>query len=284
MMPARSILAAAAVLALAACATVDVKENSFFFPRPLMADGERIEVVASDGTRLVGRLLRAEHPRGTLIFFNGNDDLLELSGSRLHKYASFGFNVVSVNYRGYGESGGSPDVANLKSDSLQVYQTVAQRQDLGTRRLLLYGLSLGSCVAAYVAIHEPVDALVVESAETNVRQILRAWTPWYGRPFVRYRIAPALDQVDNLNALRAYRGPLLILCGRDDDIAPPAFARALYEASSSGQKQLVSVPAGHDDIPEAPEFGAAFGAFATRIFGPPATSPTDSMSVNVTRG
>jgi len=254
-----------------------VGENAFFYPRALLADGERIEVIASDGTPLVGRLLRVLRPRATLIFFNGNADLLELSGKRLHKYASFGFNVVTVNYRGYGESGGSLSVDTLKSDSLAVYQAVARRDDLNTRHVLLYGLSLGGFAACYVATHAAVDALVLESAETTVPQVLSAWTPWYGRPFVRFRIAGALQDADNLSALSSYRGPLLILSGRADRVAPPAFAAALYAASRSADKQLVSVDAGHNDVPDAPQFDAAFEAFATRLFGPADASPGGSL-------
>ena len=262
----RFFVAMSIVFTLSACTTVEIKETNFFMPREIMSAGERLEVRGNDGVILVGRLLRSENPRGTIIFFNGNAELTILSGKRLNKYASFGFNVVAVDYRGFGESGGTLTLANLKSDSLAIYQSVANRDDLGTKKILAYGWSLGSFAATYLAMHKPVDGLVLEGAETNVQQTLDVWTPWYAKPFIRFNVDPVLAAADNLAALKEYKGSLLIISGQQDKIAPPILSERLYIASSSSHKSWVNVQAKHNDIFDAPEFSSGFDTFSSFLF------------------
>ena len=255
------------LLALSACKTVDIKEANFFTPRQVMTEGERLEVRAQDGVLLVGRLLREDKPRGTIIFFTGNADLTILSGRRIRKYADFGFNVVAVDYRGSGESGGTLTLANLQSDALAIYQAVAARDDLRSKRILAYGWSLGSFAATYLALHAPVDGLVLEGAETNVTQVLSAWTPWYAKPFVRFNIDPSLTAADNLVALKEYKGPLLLISGQQDKIAPPVFSEHLYNATASSNKNWVRTNAEHNGIFDASEFSPALESFSSLVFG-----------------
>lgn len=252
---------------LTACTAVEIKETNFFIPRQIMSSGERFEVRSHDGILLVGRLLRSARPSGTIVFFNGNADLALLSGKRLSKLAEFGFNVVAVDYRGFGESGGTLTLNHLQSDSLAIYQAVANRDDLGTKRIMAYGWSLGSFAATYLATHAAVDGLVLEGAQTNVQEVLGAWTPWYVKLFVRFNIDPGLATADNPAELKKYAGPLLIISGRQDIIAPPAFSERLYTASVSSTKRWINVDANHKNIYDEPEFALAFEAFSTLVFG-----------------
>lgn len=201
---------------LTACTAVEIKETNFFIPRQIMSSGERFEVRSHDGILLVGRLLRSARPSGTIVFFNGNADLALLSGKRLSKLAEFGFNVVAVDYRGFGESGGTLTLNHLQSDSLAIYQAVANRDDLGTKR---------------------------------------------------FNIDPGLATADNPAELKKYAGPLLIISGRQDIIAPPAFSERLYSASVSSTKRWINVDANHKNIYDEPEFALAFEAFSTLVFG-----------------
>lgn len=252
---------------LTACTTVEIKEANFFMPRQIMSSGERFEVRSHDGILLVGRLLRSDRPRGTIVFFNGNADLVLLSGKRLSRLADFGFNVIAVDYRGFGESGGTLTLKNLQSDSVAIYQAVTNRDDLGTKRIMAYGWSLGSFAATYMATHEAVDGLVLEGAQTNVQEVLGAWTPWYVKPFVRFNIDPDLAAANNPAELKKYSGPLLIISGQQDNIAPPAFSEHLYTASASSTKRWVNINANHKNIYAGPEFTLAFEAFSTLVFG-----------------
>jgi hypothetical protein len=65
-----------------------------------------------------------------------------------------------------------------------------------------------------MAMHKPIDGLVLEGAETTVQETLDAWTPWYAKPFVRFNVEPGLTAADNLIALKEYKGPLLIISGQ----------------------------------------------------------------------
>jgi fermentation-respiration switch protein FrsA (DUF1100 family) len=71
------------------------------------------------------------------------------------------------------------------------------------------------------------------------------------------------DPLDNLAALRNYRGPLLVLHGRSDDLVPFEHGRALAAAVPGAE--LHALPCGHNDCPRPWEIIEAF----LKAHGPP---------------
>ena len=66
--------------------------------------------------------------------------------------------MVVFDYRGYGFSGGTADVAAFQRDGVAIYDALMKEPG---RRVVVYGFCLGSSVAAYVAAHLPVAGLIL---------------------------------------------------------------------------------------------------------------------------
>ena len=241
----RRLLFLALLSVLGGCVTFEVKDNHFFIPGPAerptpIPNAEEVRLDALGGARVTVPDAEVE-----ILYFGGN-------ASRVDDYGAFlvrtleplRANVTSFDYRGYGRSGGTPTIDAVKSDAVAIYDFVRERA--GTRRVIVHGVSLGSFIAAYVAAHRPVDGLVLEATAPDVRSWAARQIPWYAKPFVRLKIAPALLSESNAVVVRRYAGPLLLIAGSEDDVTPPAFARALYDASASTAKRIVIVrQAGH---------------------------------------
>ena len=56
-------------------------------------------------------------------------------------------NVLLLEYRGYGESTGTPDEVGLKIDAQTGLDYIRQRADLSDSKIVVYGQSLGGAVA-----------------------------------------------------------------------------------------------------------------------------------------
>ena len=70
------------------------------------------------------------------------------------------WSLALVNYRGYGASEGKPSERSFFADALVVFDTLTRRPDVDASRIVLFGRSLGSAVATYVAAERPVAGVV----------------------------------------------------------------------------------------------------------------------------
>ncbi|XP_042338785.1 lysophosphatidylserine lipase ABHD12-like, partial [Plectropomus leopardus] len=106
--------------------------------------------------------------------------------------SSLGYHVVTFDYRGWGDSDGSPSEGGMTSDALFMYDWLKHRLDDKTP-LYIWGHSLGTGVATNLVRRlcdrgSPPDALILESPFTNIREEAKS------HPFsMVYRYLPGFD-------------------------------------------------------------------------------------------
>lgn len=267
----RRLLLAAPLLVLAGCAHFDVNEKIWMHPgyaamapkaQKQLTDGtgyslQAVYFPAPDGTLLHGLLLTRPGNRVTVLFLGGDDfqtgtDGLE-AGQLMEK---LGVDTLMLDYPGYGESEGRPTLVSMRADALAAYDWLHAQPAVAGTSLVVHGFSLGSMLAPYVADNRPVSGLVLESTATDVPDWANNFVPWYAWPFVSIRIDPPLLQVSNVVALKAYRGPLFLVVGDEDEITPPKFSETLYadSATPAAEKRLYRVKGeGHGSALHDPE-------------------------------
>jgi uncharacterized protein len=213
-----------------------------------------VDFSARDGVHLHGLLLERPGNDVTVLYFGGNGFQIGRGGREAGRlFETLATNVLLIDYRGSGESEGSPTLQRFQTDGLDAFDFLrAQRQPSATR-IVVHGLSLGSLIAAYVAAQRPIDGLVLESPLPDIPEYAANQVPWYARPFVRLTIAPTLLDPSNLRVLRAYHGPLLLVTGSADDETPPGFVDELFRASATAAGDR------HMFIASRREHGDAFG-------------------------
>lgn len=205
---------------------------------------ERIEVVHLDGASGRDQALFLEPAPGTaapfpvMIFAHGNGELADFWTDQFGMVQSWGWGVLLYEYPGYGRTPGKPSEATIRRSALRVYDWAASDPRVDPGRIVAYGRSLGGSVASYLAATRPVAGLILESAFTSVGPLAAGYLvpKWLVR-----------DPFDNLSALRHYRGPLLVLHGRADDLVPFEHGRAL--ASAVPGAEFHALPCGHNDCP-----------------------------------
>ena len=221
------------------------------------------DITAADGTRLYAVRLRQPSARATILYFGGRRYTIgEAAANTASRFAPLGLDLFIADYRGYGQSGGTPTESSVASDVLAVFDYVAALPDVGA--IIVHGHSMGSFAAGYVAAHRPVAGVVLESSATTTEDWVRARTPFIVKPFVRVKISDELKGKGNLDNVEAIDEPLLILVGAIDTTTPAPLSKKLYAASPlppDRKTLLIVADAGHGGVMKRAKTIAAYRRF-----------------------
>jgi uncharacterized protein len=205
-------------------------------------DGGRDVVLhTDDGLDLTAWWAPATGPaRGTTVLVapgNGGSRVLRVPLARA--LAAEGFDVLLVEYRGYGGNPGSPTEEGLTADVGAAYRYLVDARGVDPERLVLFGESLGGAPLTRLATERPVRALVLRSPFTSLADVgARAY------PFLPVR-ALLRDRFPLLEHVRSVRVPVTVIAGGADEIVPVEQSRAVADAAGAS---YVEVPnARHND-------------------------------------
>jgi len=151
--------------------------------------------------------------------------------------------VFAMNYRGYGNSGGSPSERALFADALQEYDHLAATVHVDARRITVIGRSLGTGVAAYAAANRAAESAVLITPYDSIVNLARS---------VFHLIPVGLILAHRFESIRFARSatqPCLALLAEHDDVVPEAHTRRLM-AAWGGKSDVLCIPGSdHHDIP-----------------------------------
>ena len=227
---------------------------------------ERVELRNEGGLRLVGWVIRAEPPADHwLLICHGNGGNISDAG-RPHHYAGLraaGLHLFAFDYRGYGESEGTPSEAGLYTDAESAYRFLRDSLGIPSERIVIFGHSLGSAVAVELAGRVPAAGLILDGALTSVPDRAQEIYPFFP---VRWLGTSRYASRDKIGRLRL---PKLFLHAERDEVIPIAHGRRLFAAAPE-PKRFVTLAGGHGDAFEA-DSAAYFGEirrFVTELGGP----------------
>ena len=214
----------------------------------------RVTTVTSDGVRLVGWLMGGDAAAPWILIFHGNAGNIG-DGARPEHYArlrALGLNVLTFDYRGYGESEGSPTEAGLYRDADAAFGFLRDSLGIQPGRIWIFGHSLGSAVAVDLASRVNAAGLILEGSFTSAPDAAR-----YAYPFVPVRLIMHNRFASDEKIARAAM-PKLFLHADADRVIPLDLGRRLFGIAPE-PKRFVTVHGDHDDaflVDSARYFGA----------------------------
>ena len=209
-------------------------------PQAYGLDFESVNIPTEDGETLHAWWVPAKDARGTILFFHGNAGNISHRIDYLRMFRKLGYATLIFDYRGYGNSTGSPSEAGTDRDAAAAWRWLTQTRGLRPEDIVFAGESLGGAVASGLAVRHPPRALVLLSTFTSVPDL---GAKIY--PFIPVRLISRYSY-DNRAHVRQIKVPLLVAHSRDDDIVPFAHGRRIFEAASE-PKQFLEMRGGHND-------------------------------------
>ena len=231
------------------------QEKIIFLPEPLDQDFEyqfessfdELNFEMEDGAVINGLHSKMETAKGIIVYFHGNADNLSRWGLVVEPFLEYGYEVLVVDYRGYGKSTGKRTKKSMITDAEQVYAWATEKwsQD----EIILYGRSLGSSFASYLAGKYSPKQVILEAPFHSIGDMARrlAWM-YPTKGILRYNF-------NNEQSLRAAKCPITIIHGTDDGIVPLSSGKKLHEAIKSSK--LIEIEKGeHNDLARFEEYWA----------------------------
>jgi hypothetical protein len=246
-----------------------LEKNFIFFPERLPPESsfstlrekdEEVFLRTKDGVRIHCLFYKGEKPFAFL-YLHGNagslkewqyvtEDLLPLGGS-----------LLLLDYRGYGKSDGEITEEGIYEDARASYEFLVEEKKFPPQALVVYGRSIGSAPALFLAENFPSGALILETPFTSLRDLAR-----YHYPFLPPGV-PRSFTMNNLKRAEKISIPTLILHGDHDTIVPLSQGKSLFEAIPSSRKEFFLFPGGtHNNLSSFPQYKKILQEFLSRVY------------------
>lgn len=247
----------AAAFCLSACT------GAYFFPmKPLVRTPadldlayQDITLTASDGVQLHAWFLPSKQPRGRLLFLHGNAENISTHIGSVHWLPEQGYEVLLLDYRGYGRSQGVPSVPAVFADVDAAWRWLSDYDSANPlpdcREPLVLGQSLGGSLAAWYFANLPsgapapavvvLDAIFASYPRIGAEALRRNPITWLISPLTYVLLPSRYDperHIANLNA------PLLQFHSPEDDVIPYRHGETAF-ASAQPPKQWITAEGRH---------------------------------------
>lgn len=209
-------------------------------PRDIGLDYEELTLRTKDGLDISAWFIPANDTRGFVLFCHGNAGNISHRLASIQIFHSLGLGVLIFDYRGYGRSRGSPDEEGTYLDAEAAWDYLVNILHAKPERIVLFGRSLGSAVAAEVASRKQAGALIMESGFTSVPDLGKKFFPHLPVGLIsRYRY-------ESISKVEKIKIPKLFIHSPEDEIVPYEQGVKLFERAGE-PKEFLRITGGHNE-------------------------------------
>lgn len=212
------------------------KDFSFQFNQPF----EEINLEADDGGKINALHFKSENAKGVILYFHGNAGNLVRWGELNDEFRAHQYDLFIMDYRGFGKSTGKQTQKTFFNDALQCYDYVAQQYQ--SEEIVIYGRSMGSGPASYLASQRPAKHLILETPFYSMSSLFESYYPilpkWFTFKF----------SFKNFKYIKKAEYPVTIFHGTNDIIVPYEGAEKLKTVLKE-KDEFISIEGGtHNDL------------------------------------
>jgi alpha-beta hydrolase superfamily lysophospholipase len=161
-------------------------EPTGYVPEPSLKPSMDVLLEPPEATINVQKFDATDPPKGIVFYLHGNRGNIHLCLWEIKPFVDAGYDVWTMDYRGFGKSTGRLSEAALLADAQIVYKRIREESD--EEDIIVWGRSFGTGVAAYVASVNSPKTLVLETPYCSLPDAVCHSHP-YVLPFLfRYRL------------------------------------------------------------------------------------------------
>jgi alpha-beta hydrolase superfamily lysophospholipase len=151
-------------------------------------------------------------PRGVVLYFHGNTENVNRYARFASNFTKHGYEVLMPDYPTYGKSTGELTEDNIYRQAKEVYKLAHSK--FPAPQIIVYGMSLGTGVASYLAAKEDCAQLILETPYYSIPDLFSAYAPVYPTKRMSHFKFPVNDY------LKEIKEPITIFHGTSDETIP----------------------------------------------------------------
>ena len=240
----KTLAALCLLLTLSGCSSL------LFYPEPGQPitpkvaglDYRDVTLTAADGTRLHGWWLPVKKGvplKGTVLHLHGNGGNLAYHLGATVWLPEQGYQVLMIDYRGYGLSEGSPSLPAVYQDIDAAFDWLEHEPSAQGQPLVVLGQSLGGAMTIHYLSEQPAQrarlkAVVLDGVPASYQSLAQyalstSWLTWPLQVPLSWWVPDADSAVYAIPKLKGV--PMLVFHSLDDTIVPLSNGIRLYQAA-----------------------------------------------------
>jgi fermentation-respiration switch protein FrsA (DUF1100 family) len=245
----------ALVLCFSGCTNFIFQPDRFnyFTPKELELDFRDVFLKTFDDIQIHGWFLKATGiAKGTVYVLHGNAQNISSHVVSISWLPGAGYNVFIIDYRGYGDSTGEPDIGGIMLDIGTGFKWLGQNSEVQNKPLYLMGQSIGAAVGVYYVANYPeikrhLTGVILDASFSRYRTIAQEkfadhWLTWLFQYPLSLLFSNKYDPEDFIDKISPV--PVLIMHSKGDTVVPFVHGKRLFEVASQ-PKFFIETKGGH---------------------------------------
>lgn len=204
-------------------------------------DTKEYNLETRDGAVLNGLLFKPKmESKGVVLYLKGNSKSIKGWGKFAVDFTRHGYNVLMVDYRGFGKSTGRRSQKAIKRDLQVIYNKLKEKTT--EDRIVLYGRSLGSGFAAKLASMNHPKMLILDAPYYSLTKVTARYAPFMPLSLLLKYPLPTYKW------LKYVQCPIHIIHGTNDKLIPYKTSVKLSKVNPKLTKLYTVIGGGHKNL------------------------------------
>ena len=213
------------------------KDFQFYYDNQII---EEYNVETRDGAIINGLRFRSQDPKGVVFYLKGNSKSIKGWGKFAVDFTRHGYDVIMVDYRGFGKSTGRRTQKAVKRDMQVIYDKIKEK--VTEKYIILYGRSMGSGFAAKLASMNNPRMLILDAPYYSLSKVAKKFIPFMPLSLLIKFPMPTYKWLKYVNC------PIHIIHGTDDRLIPYKTSVKLSKIKPELTKLYTVIGGGHKDL------------------------------------
>ncbi len=218
---------------------------------------EEVFIKTTDNETINGLFFKANSEK-VILYFHGNAGSLKSWQYIYTELKPLGYNILIIDYRGYGKSTGKISEKGLYTDAQSAYNYLINK-GFKESNIVIFGRSIGTGVAVDLAKNNPtIHSLILETPYLSLKSLANEYVSF---------LLPSLwlnYKFDNKMKINDIKAPILILHGTADEVIPYNQGKSLFDERKSN-KQMMTFPDGkHNNLSTFPNYISSLKEFLAK--------------------
>lgn len=201
---------------------------------------DEYNIETRDGAVINGLRFKTENPKGVVFYLKGNSKSIKGWGKFAVDFTRHGYDVIMVDYRGFGKSTGRRTQKAVKRDMQVIYNKIKEK--VQEKYIILYGRSMGSGFAAKLASMNNPRMLILDAPYYSLSKVAKKYIPFMPLSILIKFPMPTYKWLRYVNC------PIHIIHGTDDKLIPYKTGVKLSKIKPSLTKLHTVIGGGHKNL------------------------------------